>query len=83
MGKNEEQTQLKAYQEAGKKLKEQGKLEEAIKQYSLALELNPNHISSLHQLGGIYEETKKRSNIIKKSSNFSQITVKHKQNWEE
>lgn len=42
----------------------EGDLDSAMHWYSVALDLNPNHIESLHNLGLLYEDKKDRTNAL-------------------
>ena len=50
------QKKIKNYLNTGNKLKEEGKLDQAIEQYRRVLKLNPNSVLAMKKLAKIYEE---------------------------
>lgn len=55
---NDGQEQAVKFFEEGNKLKQEGKLSEAIAKYQEALQIEPNYAPALNQLGDIYESAK-------------------------
>ncbi|MBR8827344.1 MAG: tetratricopeptide repeat protein [Gomphosphaeria aponina SAG 52.96 = DSM 107014] len=55
----------KDYLNLGNKLRKEEKLNQAIKQYSLALEINADYIPALSELAGIYESKKQLNKAYK------------------
>ena len=55
----------------GKQLRQEGKLEEAIKKYSIALETEPNFVPALNQLAQIYKSQEK---FVRAISYYQHIT---------
>jgi|GEM_PF-1442675 len=68
---------LKIHQEAAIKLREKGNFDEAIKEYLLALQINPDCVSVLLQLAETYESSNKYEKALKIYKKVVKIKPEH------